>query len=323
MARGYHSYRGRRSKGQVALAVLLAVMILLSLAVMLLSRHIVYDETGTPRLELPWGQDAPEETQPPQTPELTIQDEVPEQPPEEDKPPLLALSLAAPEDWQQALSGGYNAAAVTVKDNRGLVYFDSAAAVPGAVKVSESLAALNESELHTIARMSCFHDPKAANSDVEGMGLKNTGGYIFYDGNNSQWLDPAKPAARAYLCALAAEAAELGFDELLLTDVGYPTVGKLDKIAYGEGDRSAHLTAFLQELRTALEPYPVTLSIELSPEGGLTAEQCAPLVDRVYASGTAEELSALRATMETAAPAAELVAETDAAMDGESCLVLP
>lgn len=41
------------------------------------------------------------------------------------------------------------------------------------------------------ARIACFHDPKAANADVEGMGLKNTGGYIFYDGNNSQWLDPA------------------------------------------------------------------------------------------------------------------------------------
>ena len=41
------------------------------------------------------------------------------------------------------------------------------------------------------------------------MGLKNTGGYIFYDGNNSQGLDPAKPAAREYLCGLAKEAAEL------------------------------------------------------------------------------------------------------------------
>ena len=94
---------------------------------------------------------------------------------------------------------------------------------------------------HTIARLSCFHDPKAANRDVEGMGLKNTGGYIFYDGNNSQWLDPAKSAAREYLCKLAKEAAELGFDEILLTDVSYPIVGKLDKIAGGEGERSAHL----------------------------------------------------------------------------------
>ena len=29
---------------------------------------------------------------------------------------------------------------------------------------------------------------------------KNTGGFIFYDGNNLNWLDPGKPAARQYLC---------------------------------------------------------------------------------------------------------------------------
>ncbi len=41
--------------------------------------------------------------------------------------------------------------------------------------------------------MSCFLDPiAAARADVEGMGLKNTGGYIFYDGNNGNWLDPSK-----------------------------------------------------------------------------------------------------------------------------------
>ena len=38
------------------------------------------------------------------------------------------------------------------------------------------------------------------------MGLKNTGGYIFYDGNNLNWLDPSKPAARQYLGGLAESA---------------------------------------------------------------------------------------------------------------------
>lgn len=161
-----------------------------------------------------------------------------------------------------------NAVAVTMKDSAGLVYFDAAGAVSGTVRTeADTTAALEaltgQEDLYTVARISCFHDPKAANAEVESMGLKNTGGYIFYDGNNSQWLDPAKPEARQYLTGIIREAAALGFDEILLTDVSYPTEGKLDKIAYGEVDRQAQLGAFLAEVRLALEGYDVTLSVEL------------------------------------------------------------
>ena len=147
-------------------------------------------------------------------------------------------------------------------------------------------------------------DPIAARADVEGMGLKNTGGYIFYDGNNGNWLDPSKPAARQYLCTLAAELAQQGFDEILLTDVGYPTVGKLDKIDYNGADRAASIRLFLEELRSALGEYGVAVSIELPPEvitsgaddtAGLVLSDIAPLVDRVYAVTTVDQIPALEA----------------------------
>lgn len=77
------------------------------------------------------------------------------------------------------------------------------------------------------------------------------------------WLDPSKPAARQYLCGLAKELAEMGFDEILLTDVSYPTEGKLDKIAYGETGKVQNLNTFLDEMRAALAAYDVKLSIEL------------------------------------------------------------
>ena len=78
-SRGYHSYRGRRSKGKIALAVLLVLVILAAIAVMLLSRQIVYDETGTPHLELPWQEEPAAET-PPEEPELDLTIQEPEQP---------------------------------------------------------------------------------------------------------------------------------------------------------------------------------------------------------------------------------------------------
>ena len=219
-----------------------------------------------------------------------------------------------------------NAVAVTLKDSAGLVYFDAAGAVSGTVRTeADTTAALEaltgQEDLYTVARISCFHDPKAANAEVESMGLKNTGGYIFYDGNNSQWLDPAKPEARQYLTGIIREAAALGFDEILLTDVSYPTEGKLDKIAYGEVDRQAQLGAFLAEVRLALEGYDVTLSVEL-PEtavlngaeetSGASLAQFAPHVDRLYAVTTSDRTTALSALAAAAEGTPDFVAELSA-----------
>ena len=311
-SRGYHSYRGRTPKWRIAVIVLLVIVILAAIAVMALSRYIVYDETGTPHLELPWQEEVPsaEKEVPEDSLEITIQEP-------EGLQAVRAFALEETPLTQETLesalashalssAAAYNTAVITLKDSTGKVYFDSTAAISGAVEVKDDTAAaladVTGGSLYTVARISCFHDPKAANSDVEGMGLKNTGGYIFYDGNNSQWLHPARPAARDYLRGRAKEAAALGFDGSLVTDVSYPTVGKLDKIDYGEGEKSANLTAFLKEMREALEPYGVALSVEV-PEtvisqgddsnAGLLLAAVAPQVDRIYAATTAAEVPAL------------------------------
>lgn len=239
VVRGYRNYRGRTPKWKAVLAAVLVLVILAAICVIVLQRHIVYDETGTPHLELFW-QETPEQTAPeePGEVELTIQ----KAEPREITAFTVPEGVLTQEAWADAAARAavteeqsWNAAAVTVKDSAGSVYFDSGTAVSGSVKIAEDTAAAlaeitgEKSGFYTIARLSCFHDPKAANDSVEEMGLKNTGGYIFYDGNNSQWLDPGKPAARQYLCEIAREAAELGFDEILLTDVGYPTEGSLDQ----------------------------------------------------------------------------------------------
>ena len=342
-SRGYNSYRGRTPKWRIALMALLVVVILAAVAVMALSRFIVYDEEGTPQMELPWQEEpavepAEEISEPPL--DLTIEEPV--------KPRVLrGFCTPVPltrESWSDSNdrakeSFDCNAAAVTLKDAAGNVYFNSTTALPGTVQLQEETdAALAEvvaycqsTEGHSIARLSCFHDPKAANRDVENMGLKNTGGYIFYDGNNSQWLDPAKPAAREYLCGLAKEAAELGFDEILLTDVSYPTVGKLDKINYGEGEKSANLMAFLKEMRAALEPYGVALSIEVpeavisqgyDDDAGLLLAAIAPQVDRIYAVTTEENAPALAQAVSNAHETTQFVPElTDAGPTLDSFLI--
>lgn len=307
-SRGYRSYRGKSSRKKAFLAVLLLLVILIAVVVILLQKNIVYDAAGTRHLETPW-----REEQPPteETVDLDLVIQPVEQ--EETRTVLLPLEAMKAEQWEAVLADypACNGVAVVLKDSTGAVYFDSMTAPYHAADLTRDHADVKsltevERNLYTVAQIACFHDPKAANADVEGKGLENNEGYIFYDGNNSQWLDPAKPAAREYLCALAVEAAELGFREILLTDVGYPTEGRLERIAYGEGSRNEQIELFLTEMRAALEPYGAALSVKL-PAAAITAGQdeaagvvlaeIAPLVDAVYAEVLPEEAEACAAAV--------------------------
>lgn len=314
--KGYSSYRGRGPKWKILLAILLVLVIAVASSVIYLQQFLVYGADGSRQIRLPW---QTEEKAPPpdgegEAPENQPDVDVVVQEPEDQGPketaafslPAQALTQAL---WQETEKpSGANAVAVRLKTSNGTVYFNAANAVSGAVETeldtAAALAAVTAQEgLHTIASVACLQDFKAANADVEGRGLKNTGGYIFYDGNNSLWLDPAKPGTREYVCALAKEIAELGFDELLLTDFSYPTVGKINKIHYNTDVPLANnLDLLLSDLNTALESYDILLSVEV-PEAviaegpdtvaGLDLNRLVSRVDRVYAVTTPEKAETL------------------------------
>ena len=314
--KGYSSYRGRGPKWKILLAILLVLVIAVAASVIYLQQFLVYGADGSRQIRLPW---QTEEKAPPpdgegEAPENQPDVDVVVQEPEDQSPketaafslPAQALTQAL---WQETEKpSGANAVAVRLKTSNGTVYFNAANAVSGAVETemdtAAALAAVTAQEgLHTIASVACLQDFKAANADVEGRGLKNTGGYIFYDGNNSLWLDPAKPGTREYVCALAKEIAELGFDELLLTDFSYPTVGKINKIHYNTDVPLANnLDLLLSDLNTALESYDILLSVEV-PEAviaegpdtvaGLDLNRLVSRVDRVYAVTTPEKAETL------------------------------
>lgn len=335
--RGYSNYRGRRSKGKAALAVLLVLVILAALAVLLLQRHIVYDETGTPRLEIPWSRDTGEDVSPAERiPELDLV----VQPPK--TPEVHGVFLPAAPLTRQTVENALaedperDAVAVVLKDGTGTIYAELPSAVSGSTALAEDTASalteLTGGEARTIAALSCLRDPKAAAADPAGMGLMTADGTPFRDGGNSQWLDPAKSAVRQYVCALAVETAELGFDELLLTDLSYPTDGPLDRLVSDDAERCEALGQLLAELRAALEPYNVRLAVEVTADvitagqngdSGLTLTDLAAAADRVCVQTTPAEARTLSETLgqTTEIPLLALVPEKDPAWTG-SWLIL-
>jgi len=313
--RGYSTYHGKGFKWKIVLAVLLLVVIIGALAVIRLQKYVVYDDSGHPRLDLSqFSEQKPDESGSAKADgsgdaNLTIQE------PERQSIQAVQLPVGPLTDWKAAWTaasagGPYNAAVYTVKDPNGSLYVDNESAPAEAVKTAEGTgtavdAMLKDGTFYTIAKIACFRDSIASSGDLEGMGLKNTGGYVFYDGNNDRWLDPGKPAARQYLIDLATGCAAAGFDEILLTDVGYPTVGKLNKIDYGVAaagqpdSLKEELDSFLTEMKTALAEYNVKLSILLPTDliasnnangaSGQSLADIAPLVDRVYADTAGDQ----------------------------------
>lgn len=331
-SRGYSSYRGRKPAGKVILAVILVLVILVSVAFLLLQKYLVYDETGTPHLQLP-DKTQNEETLPAQSgssssEDLNITIDQPK------KTAVTGVQLAEdPTAWQSAVDqlGASDAFCVTMKAPGGRLQYQSAVSgaflADTAANASQELSGLLKTKHPGIARISCFRDGLYAKENIETAGLKNTGGYIFYDGNSEQWLDPAKQGTADYLCAIVRECAGLGFREILLTDFSYPTKGKLNKIDYGQNLKNENLTSFLKTLRTALEGTEVRLCVELpadvittgsDPNAGLVLADIAPLVDSIYAVTTEQEAPTLRTAVTAACADTDFVPEVPAALSGQT-----
>lgn len=268
----YGSYRGRNHGGKIALAVIL-VAIIVACMVYLIS-------TGAFTMpSLSFGEEVTaEEVEAPL--DITISE--PEVEPEEPTPVFQVQGLSLSGDvttWPEVDLTLYNSVVIPVKDSAGKLYTASLAE-------QAAFTALLSTDVHAVAQITTLLDSPYALAHVEGAGLKNTGGFIFYDGNGKNWLDPGKEGTQTYLTELALSLVDLGFDEILLTDVTYPTYGSTDKIAYTADPASQGLSTLVAVLADALQGTDATLSIQISEEslvnGQVPYSDFAPYISRFY-----------------------------------------
>ena len=348
--KGYHSYRGRRGGWKLLAIVLLTLVLLAACVYLFLQRYMTFTDSGEVRLDLPFFQKeetgAPEGQEDPDAGDMNLviddapgegEEDAGEGPAAPYGDHRLAGLAALPADGaalEAALSAqGANGFVYTVKDNTGRVFYDSAVALRDAVAGGPDSALLEElcggENVISVARLNCFHDSYYAFAHMESAGICQSSGYIWYDNLSYHWLDPAKEQARSYIIDLALECARLGFDELLLEDMCYPSAGKVEKIDYSGNPlgKSEALVLFLTELKEALAPYDVRVALLLD-ENDLAGENAAvtgldlaavlPLVDAVYARAAdpAAAEAAIAAAAGEKAPAFVPVTEESAA-DGD------
>lgn len=340
MARGYQSYRGRNSIGvRVAIALLIFILIA-ACAFMYAQQNVSYADDGRIYLELPYfgriylptpprPEPDPEPEAEPGPPPVNLIIDRPEPDPEPEPEPepvdlygehhLVELS-ALPSDGaalEDALAArGASGFVYAVRNNKGEIFWASATGQSKAVKTGEAetelLRGLCEMEdVLSVARFNVLHDSYYAFANMKDAAICQSAnnGYVWYDNHAYHWLEPEKELARQYVVGLAVECAQLGFDELLLEELCYPTRGNTYKINYADNtmEKREALALLLTEIRTALEPYGTKVSLLLTEEqllegsneaSGVDLAALLPLVDGVYAEVSSE--AAARALMDAA-----------------------
>jgi hypothetical protein len=178
-----------------------------------------------------------------------------------------------------------NAVAVDVKSDRGFLAWKSEVPLAkklGVIKDRESrtleeiLRFCRERGIYTIARIVVFKDNPLAFGRPD-LAVKKKDGSIWLDRENLGWGNPFRKEVWDYNIALAKEVAALGFDEINLDYIRFPSDGDLGAIAWEETNtletRTEALRGFMKAISEALAPFPVFLSADvfgLTPwvEGG-------------------------------------------------------
>ncbi len=191
----------------------------------------------------------------------------------------------------------YNCLVLNIKSEDGtLRYYSSVPmaasyGVNGTENIKEALGKLKEHGLWLVAEVSCLGDSAMAmrNSPIS---LKNANGGVLTD-ESCSWLDPYNSTTREYIVDTMRELKEMGFDEVLLTNVSLPANMA---IAYSQPmsaapDSVSAISAMCRYLRQQADDIGIYLSAELdgtalregkSKDMGQDPEFFFKVFDRVY-----------------------------------------
>jgi len=174
---------------------------------------------------------------------------------------------AAEEDidrfFEMAETTELNALMLDLKDETGLVWYNSSNPVAAEVEairavydLSEVAARAEAADLYLIGRLVVFNDPTAAVRKPE-IAVWDSATNQPYQSNNQYFLDPTDPEARAYGLALAEEVCAMGVDEVQFDYVRFPDK-RSESITFDGGisleTRTATIIGFLEEARALLHP---------------------------------------------------------------------
>jgi len=172
-----------------------------------------------------------------------------------------------------------NAVVVDVKGDKGRLAYPSqvplaqqiGAYQAGMMDLREFLRLAREKNIYTIARLVIFKDNPLAQARPD-LAVKRADGTLWTDLEGLAWTNPFRREVWDYNIAIAKQVAALGFDEINLDYIRFPSDGDMGSIVYAElntpATRTKTIREFMAALQDALKPYGVFISADLF---GMTA----------------------------------------------------
>ena len=161
---------------------------------------------------------------------------------------------------QQLKAQGVEYAVLTLKDTSGNIYYASQVAAAAGGIVAEPLdaghiaAILREEKLIPVAQLAAFKDPISPRTDPS-MAIHYNGSALWLDAqkNGNPWLNPYSTAAVEYVGDLVEEVQQLGFEQVVLTNVQFPKLSKKQDYGTTNGvSRADQLKADIAALQDRL-----------------------------------------------------------------------
>lgn len=177
-----------------------------------------------------------------------------------------SLTAAAIDQTLTAAKGaGVTTAIAELKSDDGVLHYASKISevqnngivASGALDGASIAQEITKNGMTPAARISCFKDPLAP-TVMRDAAIKYAGNHStnWLDESGSRWLNPYSPTAVQYITDLAAEAASMGFKQIYLDNVQFPS-GAQNRIWYGDSTSSkesalqSFVTAVTQKVHTA------------------------------------------------------------------------
>ena len=148
-------------------------------------------------------------------------------------------------------------------------------------------AKLNQAGYAVVASFSCFRDNALPRSRPE-LGFATRDGALWEDSMRYTWLNPYPEDSQVYLISLLSEVYGLGFHEILLSNLSFPSVSGAELIAFDPGkeavsEMQARIDQFLFQLGGfADERADLSLSVRYDGADGQTMPSFVNSFYRLY-----------------------------------------
>jgi len=167
-----------------------------------------------------------------------------------------------------------NTVVIDVKDYTGWVGFDTESDLIHKIgserkfipNIKELIDKLHQDGIYTIARIAVFEDNFLPKKRPD-LALKRAGGALWQDFKDLTWFDPASQEVWDYTVEIAKEAIRVGFDEINLDYIRFPSDGATALINYpfwdGKTPKKEIIRSFFEYFNQRIKPLGVYISADL------------------------------------------------------------